>query len=144
MFIHGKIERPIPAIAVSHVPVINPLAKRAKYSSVPRRFVKPDIPDISVLQLDNLITGSIPKPEKSSTKTSEKVDLKVTRYTPRQDPAKLYVVRIATPEMALVEGLGRLWSVSPGHLLPKSGRVLEIKKDGSKWVVVTTNGNITE
>ena len=141
MFIHGEVETTVPAIAVTHVPVINPLVKRSTYASVPRRFEKSDI---NVLQLDDLVTGSIAKQQKKQTKTTRKVDLKVTRYTPVQDPTKLYVVRIATPEMALVEGLGRLWSVSPGHLLPKTGRVLEIKNEGSKWVVVTTNGNITE
>ncbi len=141
MFINGQEKEDLPNVVVAHVPVMNPLDSKLTTASVPRR---PKFTNSIMLPQSVRRTSSISKQLNSGTNVSVKQDMLKIGRLPPQDPQSLYILRLATGDMALLEGNGKLWSVQPGHILPGTGRVLQIKKNGAKWVVVTTNGEISE
>lgn len=66
-------------------------------------------------------------------------DLKPADLKP---PLSNFVLREVDNGVALVQGSGGLYEVSPGERLPGAGKVLAIEKIGRKWVVVTDRGRI--
>ncbi len=76
-------------------------------------------------------------------------DVKPTSSPPalaaRREPTviKQWTVREVLNGMALLEGPRGLVGVSPGQTVPGVGRVKAITRQGSRWVVATSNGVIT-
>jgi hypothetical protein len=76
-------------------------------------------------------------------------DVKPTSPSPapaaRREPTviKQWTVREVLNGMALLEGPRGLVGVSPGQTVPGVGRVESIIRQGSRWVVATSNGVIT-
>ena len=121
------------SVVVSHVPVNSPLKERPQQALTPTRYrtIARRLPEE-----DLLITGSLraqaPEgpPEGAARARSA-----------REAPPVSYVLRFATPDIALVEGSGRLWSVGRGDLLPGAGRVVDIEQRArDRWVVKTFDG----
>ncbi len=127
---------------VRHAPVKSPLSEAPAHRIVPTHRLLPDAGPVFV---DPIITGSVDKPHESG--TPEKGQRarsggvsKAERRPDRERPPR-YVLRFATREMALVEGEGRLWDVSPGDVLPGLGRVTAIeRKKREGWVVKASDG----
>jgi len=79
--------------------------------------------------------------QKTTPKEPLRKPLRSARKRPGGRNAPQYVLRFATPDVALVEGSGRLWSVEPGDILPGAGRVIRIENRGhDHWVVKAYDG----
>lgn len=139
MLINGQVSEEKIDVVIRHQPVVSPLKGRLRTGSVPKQW-QPD--EVTALPSDQIQTGSIPKSADNSPGRGKKQNMRQVNEAPLITGPNSYVVRIATKELALVEGGGKLWSVKPGRLLPGSGRVLHIKRRNKKWVVVTTHGEI--
>ncbi|VAV89122.1 hypothetical protein MNBD_ALPHA08-1587 [hydrothermal vent metagenome] len=139
MVIQGQVATELPNIVVRHSPVVSPLKGRLPGRIAPKQW-SPE--ELQLIGVDQIITGSLPEREKKSSSRAAKQDMK--KFSPSQADGTegRYVLRVATQEIALVEGRGKLWSVKPGGLLPGSGRILKIEQRDDKWVVVTTHGEI--
>ncbi len=139
MVIQGQVATEIPNVVVRHNPVVSPLNGRLPGRVAPKRW-SPET--LRLVGVDQIITGSLPEGKTNASSRAAKQDMK--NFFPSQTDGTegRYVLRIATREIALVEGRGKLWSVKPGGLLPGSGRVLKIVQREEKWVVVTTHGEI--
>jgi len=139
MLVNGQVSEDDFDIVVRHNPVISPLKGKLTNSSVPKQWQPKDVaPVVS----DQILTGSIPRQVDKLANRDKKQDMRRVIQNQVASGPSSYVVRIATEQLALVEGGGKLWNVRPGGLLPGSGRVLQIKRRGKKWVVVTTHGEI--
>ncbi len=90
-----------------------------------------------------ITTGSVPNITKLSSVPAPKSDFLTIDSKLANIKRINYVIRVATPSMALLEGNGKLWSIRPGYLLPGMGRVLGIKRRGKRWIVETTYGEIS-
>ncbi len=141
MMFNGAAEKKLPDLVVTHVPVKSPVKGKYFTTNIPKR---PDGVNHLYIDKQRIITGSIPVIASETEKATGKQDLLVFRKKNGLSARTRYVVRVATSNLALVEGNGRLWSVAPGHLLPGAGRVLKIIKKQKKWVVMTTSMEITE
>jgi len=122
-------------VVVNHVPVKSPLAERLEVAIAPTRKISREKP---LVIDDMLITGSIGKasPKEPMRKPPRTAD----KHSGGRTEAN-YVLRFATPDVALVEGSGRLWSVEPGDVLPGAGRVIRIENRGhDHWVVKAYDG----
>ena len=121
-------------VLVRHQPVQSPLKERPEQPITPtRRIVAPPLPVVG----DMIITGSITPPEKQPSSTQRQ---QPRRIAPAGPPPR-YVLRFAAPQVALVEGAGRLWRVQPGDILPGAGRVVRIEeRSRNRWVVKTFDG----
>ena len=139
MMVNGQVSEDKFDIVVRHNPVISPLNGKLHTGSVPKQQ-QPD--DVKPLPGGQILTGSLPGNTDKSSGRSQKQDMRRVIQNHLGNNPSIYTLRIATKEIALVEGGGKLWSVRPGRLLPGSGRVLVIKRRGKKWVVVTTHGEI--
>ncbi len=127
-----KIDTPV---VVHHVPVKSPLKERLEIAIAPTRKTTDGKP---LVIEDMLITGSI---QKTTPKESLRKPLRSARKRPGGRTTPHYVLRFATPDVALVEGSGRLWSVEPGDILPGAGRVIRIENRGhDHWVVKAYDG----
>ncbi len=121
--------------AVRHAPVRSPLKKRLEISIVPERRILPDA--VGEEGADPIMTGSLPP-------SAGKGDRLRTYHRPGRGRSPRYVLRFATPVVALVEGEGRLWNVEPGDILPGMGRVIRIERRGKdRWVLKASDGKIT-
>jgi len=123
-----------PRVVVRHVPVASPLKERLEVSIVPNHTIGEErIPPAG----DMLITGSIGRAGKESL-----LRRPLRRGARKRGSGRTrYVLRFATPDVALVEGSGRMWSVEPGDILPGAGRVVRIETRGrDRWVVKTFDG----
>lgn len=137
--VNGQMTGDVPNIVVRHNPVISPLTGKIPGKAVPKQW----LPDDVLLHVnDRIFTGSLPKDKKKKSSRTAKQDKRKIHANQLDPKSGSYILRIATKELALVEGRGKLWSVRPGGLLPGSGRVLEIVQRGKQWVVVTTHGEI--
>lgn len=141
IMVNGRMTAPPPNIVIRHNPVVSPLTGSVAGRTVPKQW-SPD--EIALLTGPQLITGSLPKTQREISGRIAKQDQPQVRANQKNSNIGQYVLRVATEKIALVEGLGKLWSVRPGGLLPGSGRVLEIVRRDEKWIVVTTHGEIKQ
>lgn len=139
MLIHGEVSEEDINIVVRHNPVASPLTGRLYTASIPKHFQLNNVPRFVD---DQLITGSVSRKVDKSQARSKKENMLKVFNKPLNNTRPRYKLKIATAKIALVEGNGKLWSVSPGRLLPGFGRVLRIRQRGRKWIVVTTHGEI--
>ncbi len=58
-------------------------------------------------------------------------------------PVPGWTVRRVFNGIALIEGRGMIMEIEPGDHLPELGRVQDIKREGGRWVVVTSRGLVT-
>lgn len=135
MLINGRFTPDPISVTVRHQPVTSPLAGRIKMMTVRKQ---PPTANPQGVPFDEIETGSIPNIGFQRQTVGKKEDMRPILPS-RLDALKYnYSIRIATSEIALLEGGGRIWNVRRGSLLPGAGRVLEIKKEKTSWVVVTT------
>ncbi len=134
MVVHGgggaEIARS--TLVVSHVAVESPLKAHPEQRLTPARQVTVAR---ALSREDRLITGSL----RSDGEGRPPAEL--PHPSEAAAPPVDYVLRFATPDVALVEGSGRLWSVGKGDLLPGAGRVVDIEhRARDRWVVKTYDG----
>ncbi len=132
----GRNVLPQATVAVRHAPVISPLKKAPEKSIVPANMITGATLPVAG---DALITGSLGRI--AGGKQSLLMPLREARKSPGRRGRLRYVLRFATPQVALVENSGRVWSVEPGDLLPGAGRVIRIERKGpDKWALKTFDG----
>jgi hypothetical protein len=90
------------------------------------------------------ITASIAKPATAPAAPAEKPQAVAPIPTPRPALVSGWSVVEAQNGRALLANRGELFEVRPGIPLPGVGRVEEIRREGDKWVVLTTKGLITQ
>ena len=142
----------LPTIFVRHAPVEKVVSRQPATPIVPGNRLLPDAP----LMVDEMITGTVgPVPHGGEpAKGQEGADRRAkgdgrdearkgrrhVERRPGEEPLPRYVLRFASPAMALVEGGGRLWNVEPGDELPGMGRIIAIERRQGKWVVRLSDG----
>ncbi len=143
----------LPTIFVRHAPVEKVVSRQPNTPIVPGNRLLPDAP----LAADEMITGTVGPVPHGGDETEgrgaagERVRNEGTGHKGRQhverrpgeEPLPRYVLRFASPAMALVEGGGRLWTVEPGDELPGMGRVVAIERRKGRWVVRLSDGSRT-
>ena len=90
------------------------------------------------------ITSSISKPVTVPAVPPEKPQAVAPIPTPRPALIAGWSVVEAQNGRALLASRGELFEVRPGIPLPGLGRIEEIRREGDKWVVLTTKGLITQ
>ncbi len=142
----------LPVVFVRHAPVEKVVSRQPSMPIVPGNRLLPDAP----LVADELITGTVgPVPHGDAEGTGDKAPgrdagggdgdegrkgRQHVERRPEEEPLPHYVLRFASPAMALVEGDGRLWTVEPGDALPGLGRIIAIERRQGRWVVRLSDG----
>lgn len=95
--------------------------------------------------IDYNATGSTPKRrERSSVRTGVAATTIFGAATTAHARADNYAVTFVHKDMALVKSERGLYAARRGMVLPNAGRVLSVKRWGSKWLLVTDTTIITE
>jgi hypothetical protein len=91
--------------------------------------------------IDYTATGTIPR---SDQHRPDKIETTHVHSPPTEPIIMDYVLREARIGVALVQGNGTAYRIKPGNFLPGAGRVLSVEQREDTWVVVTTQGIISD
>jgi hypothetical protein len=91
--------------------------------------------------IDYTATGSIPRSEQ---RRADKIGTTHVHAPPTEPIIMDYVLREAQMGVAVVQGNGAAYRIKPGNFLPGAGRVLSVEQREDTWVVVTTQGIISD
>jgi hypothetical protein len=139
---NGGADAGLPTVFVRHAPVERVVSRPPAHPVVPGNRLLPDAP----LVADELITGTVGRvphetEDRDTRPDAERKGRQHVERRPGEEPLPKYVLRFASPAMALVEGAGRLWNVEPGDELPGLGRVIAIERKGGRWIVRASDGS---